>query len=97
LAEELASSEDASLDAVRLQLAQFVWQLEHETPGGPLADVPDPSGLHGPELSEWYDDHLDDLLTALDEERGGSTFDSLARAYESGAVNAETQNDSADG
>ena len=97
LVEDLASSEDASLDAVRLQTAQFVWQLEHDTPDGPLAGVPDPSGLDGPELQAWYDDHLDDLLETLDEQRGGSTFDSLARAYRAGAMNAQDENDSADG
>ena len=97
LVEDLAANKNPSLQAVRLQTAQFVWRLEHDTPDGPLADVPDPTGMSGSELQSWYDEHLDDLLEALDEERGGSTFDSLARAYRDGSGDAEGDNDPGEG
>lgn len=94
LLEDLEGQQDASLDAVRLQTAQLVWELEHDTPGGPLAAVPDPSGLNATDLQTWFDDWNDELLDALDEDRGGSTFDSLARAYRDGSANAQSDNDS---
>lgn len=76
LAEELGGGAEDNRQAVRIQAAQIVWQMQHPE------DVPDPTGMSPAELDDWFEDHEDVLNDILDEQLGGSTFDHLASLYD---------------